>query len=50
MLVERPRATQMRLSYGLAEPAPIRDGVRRLARVIRSLQSQAPQRRSLPIT
>jgi DNA-binding transcriptional MocR family regulator len=50
MLVERPRATQLRLSFGLADPALIRDGVRRLGRVIRSLQLQVPQRRSLPIT
>jgi 2-aminoadipate transaminase len=51
MLVERPRATHFRLSYGLAEPELIREGVRRLARAIRSLgrEAQAP-RRSLPVT
>jgi len=49
MLVERPRATHLRLSYGLPDPGSIRDGVRRLATVIRSLHSGAPRRRSLPV-
>jgi 2-aminoadipate transaminase len=49
MLIERPRATQFRLSFGLADPEQIREGVRRLARALRSLALRAPQRRSLPI-
>ena len=50
MLVERPRATHLRLSYGLPDPEAIREGVRRLARVIRALHGAAPRRRSLPVT
>jgi DNA-binding transcriptional MocR family regulator len=51
MLVERPRATHLRLSYGLADPDLTREGVRRLARAIRSVGSDAQaQRRSLPVT
>ena len=51
MLVERPRATHLRLSYGLADPELIREGVRRLARAIRLVGRGAPaQRRSLPVT
>jgi DNA-binding transcriptional MocR family regulator len=51
MLVERPRATHLRLSYELSDPDRIREGVRRLAGVIRSPgYGQPPQRRSLPIT
>jgi DNA-binding transcriptional MocR family regulator len=51
MLVERPRATHLRLSYGLPDPASIGEGVRRLAQAIRLVGREAPaQRRSLPIT
>jgi len=50
MLVERPRATHMRLSYGMADEAMLREGARRLGRTIRSLRASSPQRRSLPIT
>jgi DNA-binding transcriptional MocR family regulator len=51
MLVDRPRATHFRLSYGLADPELIREGVRRLARAIRAVGSDAQtQRRSLPVT
>ena len=50
MLVERPRATHFRLSYGLADHSLIREGVRRLAGVIRSIELRAPQRRTLPVT
>ena len=51
MLVERPRATHLRLSYGLPDPASIGEGVRRLAQAIRVVGREAPaQRRSLPVT
>lgn len=50
MLVERPRATHMRLSYGLPDPAMLREAARRLGRTIRTMRSESPQRRSLPIT
>jgi len=51
MLVERPRATHLRLSYGLPDPASIGEGVRRLAQAIRLVGRDAPaQRRSLPVT
>lgn len=51
MLVQRPRATHMRLSYGLPDPPQIREGVRRLAGAVRTVALGAsPQRRSLPIT
>jgi DNA-binding transcriptional MocR family regulator len=50
MLVEAPRATHLRLSYGLPDVEQIRQGVRRLARTIRSLGARNLQRRSLPVT
>lgn len=50
MLPERPRATHLRLSYGLPDAGEIREGVRRLAGVVRSLSLASPQRRSLPVT
>jgi DNA-binding transcriptional MocR family regulator len=50
MLVERPRATHMRLSYGMADAAMLREGARRLGATIRSLRDSSPQRRSLPVT
>jgi GntR family transcriptional regulator/MocR family aminotransferase len=50
MLVERPRATHLRLSYGLQDSGLIRDGVRLLAGVIRAGAERAPHRRSLPVT
>jgi 2-aminoadipate transaminase len=50
MLVERPRATHMRLSYGLADDDSVREGVRRLGSVVRSLSAATLQRRSLPVT
>jgi 2-aminoadipate transaminase len=51
MLVERPRATHLRLSYGLPDPASIGEGVRRLAQAIRLVGREAPaERRSLPVT
>jgi DNA-binding transcriptional MocR family regulator len=49
MLPERPRATHFRLSYGLPDAEEVREGVRRLAGVVRSLALATPQRRSLPI-
>ena len=50
MLVERPRATHLRLSYGLPDSALIREGVRRLAGVIRAGAERTAHRRSLPVT
>jgi 2-aminoadipate transaminase len=50
MLPERPRSTHFRLSYGLADADEIREGVRRLAGVVRALSLASPQRRSLPVT
>ena len=50
MLVDRPRATHMRLSYGLPEDALLREAARRLGRTIRALRGATPQRRSLPVT
>ena len=50
MLVEAPRATHLRLSYGLPDRDDLREGVRRLASTVRSLGAGAPQRRSLPVT
>ena len=49
MLVERPRATHLRLSYGLPDVAAIGEGVRRLAAVIRAMHARSPARRSLPV-
>ena len=50
LLVERPRATHLRLSYGLPDPDQIREGVQRLARAIRATEAGPGQRRSLPVT
>jgi DNA-binding transcriptional MocR family regulator len=50
MLVELPRSTHMRLSFGLADPDQIREGVRRLGRTIRSFGAANMQRRSVPVT
>jgi DNA-binding transcriptional MocR family regulator len=50
MLVERPRATQMRLSFGFLDPDQLREGVRRLATVVRSLSAGGAERHSSPIT
>jgi 2-aminoadipate transaminase len=50
MLVERPRATHLRLSYGLADTDLIREGVRRLGHAIRSTEAGHAQRHSVPVT
>jgi 2-aminoadipate transaminase len=47
-LVERPRATHMRLSFALLGEEQLEEGVRRLAAVIRSLHG-ARGRRSMPL-
>jgi DNA-binding transcriptional MocR family regulator len=47
MLIEREQATHLRLSYGLVEPAGLREGVRRLAAVVRSLADRLPEGHSL---
>jgi len=49
MLLARPRATHMRLSFSLAAPELIDEGVRRLAVVARSMQADARQRYSMPV-
>lgn len=49
MLVQTPRATQLRLSFTALTPEQLREGVRRLARAIRA-QPQAPRHRhTLPV-
>jgi DNA-binding transcriptional MocR family regulator len=51
MLVDAPRSTHMRLSYGLPDPRQIREGIRLLGRTIRSLGGSGyAQRRSVPVT
>jgi 2-aminoadipate transaminase len=50
MLVERPRSTHLRLSFGLPDAAGLREGARLLGRTIRQMRETAPQRRSLPVT
>jgi 2-aminoadipate transaminase len=49
MLVDRPRATHLRLSFGSLPPEIAREGVRRLAGVIRDLHDTPPERRSLAV-
>ena len=49
MMAERPRATQIRLSYGYLEPDELREGVRRLAVAVRAVRPR-PRREALPIT
>lgn len=49
MLLERPRATHLRLSFSFAAPELIEEGVRRLAVVARSMQADARQRYSMPL-
>ena len=49
MLVQPPRATHLRLSFTALTPEQLREGVRRLARAIRS-QPHAPRyRHTLPV-
>jgi DNA-binding transcriptional MocR family regulator len=47
MLVERPRATHLRLSFGSVAPELIGPGVRRLAGVVRAMHDAPPDRQSL---
>jgi 2-aminoadipate transaminase len=49
MLVDRPRSTHLRLSFCLLEPALMREGVSRLAGVLRALQEVHYTRQSLPL-
>jgi DNA-binding transcriptional MocR family regulator len=49
MLVERPRATHMRLSFSSVTPELMRDGVRRLAGAIRAQPPAQRQRHTLPV-
>lgn len=49
MLIETPRATHMRLSFSLAEPQAIEDGIRRLGGVIRALHARRRERGLVPL-
>jgi DNA-binding transcriptional MocR family regulator len=49
MLVERPRATQLRLSFSFLEPPQLEEGVRRLAGVVGELAGGEHRRRALPL-
>jgi DNA-binding transcriptional MocR family regulator len=49
MLVDRPHSTHLRLSYCRLEPALIREGVGRLAGVVRALHAAPYARQSLPL-
>jgi DNA-binding transcriptional MocR family regulator len=49
MLIERPRATHLRLSFSMLDPEQLAEGVRRLAGVVRSLQAARGRRRSMPV-
>jgi len=50
MILERLHSTHLRLSFSLVTPERIDEGIRRLAVVTRSLQNDAPQRHSMPLT
>ncbi len=49
MLVQAPRATQLRLSFSALAPEQLREGVRRLARAVRAQPQAARQRHTLPV-
>ena len=49
-MVERPRNTYMRVSFGYLAPDELREGVRRLAAAIRTVRGSARPREALPIT
>lgn len=49
MLVERPQATHLRLSFGRLDSETTREGVRRLAGVIRAQHDDRRERASLPV-
>jgi len=49
MLVERPHATHLRLSFGRLDNDTAREGVRRLAGVIRAQREDRRERASLPV-
>jgi 2-aminoadipate transaminase len=46
---ERPRSTSMRLSFGLLSPDEIREGVRRLARAVRTVRKTRRPAKAMPI-
>src|SRR5207237_882656 len=48
MLIERPQATHLRLSFSMLDPDQLIEGVRRLAGVVRSLQAARASRRTIP--
>jgi DNA-binding transcriptional MocR family regulator len=49
MLVGRQQATHLRLSFGLLDAESIREGVRRLAAVVRAHRRELPALGSLPV-
>jgi DNA-binding transcriptional MocR family regulator len=49
MMAERPRATQIRLSFGYLDPDELDEGVRRLAVAVRAVRPR-PRREALPVT
>ncbi|PZR66390.1 MAG: hypothetical protein DLM63_09265 [Solirubrobacterales bacterium] len=49
MLVERARATHMRLSFSMLAPDQLEEGVRLLAGVVRSVEAGAGRHRSMPM-
>lgn len=50
MIPEPAAGTHMRLSYGFLDPGQLAEGVRRLARAIRSMEKQPRVSEALPIT
>jgi DNA-binding transcriptional MocR family regulator len=49
MMPERPRATQIRLSFGYLDPDELDEGVRRLAVAVRAVRPR-PRREAMPVT
>ena len=49
MLVERPQATQLRISFGSIEPALVGEGIRRLGNVVRSQPAAVRRRGTYPV-
>ncbi len=49
MLVGRPQATHMRLSFGAVDPELLREGVRRIAATVRAEPHVQPRRDTFPV-
>jgi 2-aminoadipate transaminase len=49
MMVERPRATHIRLSFGYLDPDDLREGARRLAAAVGAVRPR-PRREAMPVT